>query len=57
MTIVQTDAGWIVQAPDGSTVAGPFPTNGEAWRALDRLDEKHLAMVDASRRIRVAFSE
>lgn len=57
MTIVQTDDGWVVQASDLQIIAGPFPTNSEAWRALDRLDEKHLAMIDASRRIRVAFSE
>lgn len=57
MTIVQTDDGWVVQAANLQIVAGPFATNGEAWRALDRIDDKHLAMVEANRRIKVAFSE
>lgn len=57
MTIIRIDAGWILQAPDGSIAAGPYLINSDAWRALDRLDYKHLAMVEASRRIKVAFSE
>lgn len=40
MTIVQTDAGWVVQAPDLRIVAGPFTTNAEAWRALDRIERQ-----------------
>lgn len=40
MTIIRIDAGWIVQASDGSIAAGPFPTNAEAWRALDRIERQ-----------------
>ena len=38
MTIVRTDAGWVVQAGDLRVLAGPFATNSEAWRALDRIE-------------------
>ncbi len=55
--IVQTVDGWAVHSPHGAALAGPFATNSEAWRALDRLDTQHLAMEDANRRIRTAFSE
>lgn len=29
---------WAVVWSDGSIAAGPFQTNAEAWRALDRFD-------------------
>lgn len=37
MTVVETESGFVVV--DGTaTLAGPFPTNAEAWRAADRLE-------------------
>ncbi|MCF6124374.1 hypothetical protein EN904_14815 [Mesorhizobium sp. M7A.F.Ca.CA.001.07.2.1] len=37
MTVIETADGFVVV--DGTaTLAGPFPTNAEAWRAADRLD-------------------
>lgn len=29
--------GYYVIAPSGAVMAGPYPTNSEAWRAYDRL--------------------
>lgn len=43
--ISQTPQGWIVQASDGTQVAGPFGTQIEAMAARDNLDT---AMVPAS---------
>lgn len=40
MTIVRTDDGWVVQAADLRVIAGPFATNAEAWRALDRIERQ-----------------
>lgn len=40
MTVVQASdgsGGWLVIS-HGETLAGPFPTNAEAWRAADRLE-------------------
>lgn len=39
MTVVQASdgGGWVVVSR-GETLAGPFPTNAEAWRAADRLE-------------------
>lgn len=38
--IQQQDGRYAVEARDGSRLAGPFPTNAEAWRALDRLNHE-----------------
>lgn len=35
-TVAKRDQGWVV-IYGSEIVAGPFETNGEAWRALDRL--------------------
>ena len=35
MDVVQTPEGWVVMR-NSEIVDGPFATNGEAWRALDR---------------------
>lgn len=40
LTGAQIDEGWIVQCARGAMLAGPFASNGEAWRALDRLERK-----------------
>lgn len=37
LCVIQTGDGHVVLDPDGVTRAGPFATNDEAWRALDRL--------------------
>ncbi|TPJ56805.1 hypothetical protein, partial [Mesorhizobium sp. B2-6-7] len=37
MTVIETADGFIV-ADGAATLAGPFPTNSEAWRAADRLE-------------------
>lgn len=38
MTVVEAPgSGWIVVS-GGETLAGPFPTNAEAWRAADRIE-------------------
>ncbi|RWO68953.1 MAG: hypothetical protein EOS17_16795 [Mesorhizobium sp.] len=40
MTVVQASdgsGGWLVIS-HGETLAGPFPTNAEAWRAADRIE-------------------
>ncbi|RWH55452.1 hypothetical protein [Mesorhizobium sp.] len=42
MTVIETEGGFVVvgdSSPnDRRTLAGPFPTNAEAWRAADRLE-------------------
>jgi hypothetical protein len=42
MMVIEADGGFVViddRSPnDSRMVAGPFPTNAEAWRALDRLE-------------------
>jgi hypothetical protein len=35
LTVTETSQGWIV-ADGGQIIAGPFPTNAEAWRWIDR---------------------
>lgn len=42
-SIVQIDSGWIVQCGQGAVLAGPFATNAEAWRALDRLERQPIS--------------
>ncbi|AZO23847.1 hypothetical protein EJ070_26305 [Mesorhizobium sp. M1E.F.Ca.ET.045.02.1.1] len=37
MTVIKTEGGFAVVAA-GEMLAGPFPTNAEAWRVLDRLE-------------------
>jgi hypothetical protein len=37
-TILQGTDGWYIEYDDGITLAGPYDTNAEAWRALDRLN-------------------
>lgn len=39
MTVIEAPdgGGWVVISR-GETLAGPFPTNAEAWRAADRLE-------------------
>jgi hypothetical protein len=39
-SIVRIDDGWVVQCGQGAVLAGPFATNAEAWRVLDRLERK-----------------
>ncbi|WP_434723063.1 hypothetical protein [Mesorhizobium sp. RIZ17] len=36
-TVIEGEGGFVVVA-DAQTVAGPYPTNADAWRALDRLE-------------------
>ncbi|RWH32460.1 hypothetical protein [Mesorhizobium sp.] len=42
MTVTEKEGGFVViddNSPNGSRkLAGPFPTHGEAWRALDRME-------------------
>ncbi len=38
--VAQAADGWIVHSPQGEVLAGPFPTNAEAWRALDRIERQ-----------------
>ncbi|MFC5421047.1 hypothetical protein ACFPOB_15930 [Bosea eneae] len=38
--VVQIDVGHVVRSPDGVVLAGPFATNAEAWRALDRIERQ-----------------
>ena len=54
----------IIEAQDGfyvhtneQPVAGPFLTNSEAWKWLDKNDTEALRMEDARRRVSQAFSE
>ncbi|WP_027036520.1 hypothetical protein [Mesorhizobium ciceri] len=37
MTVIETADGFVV-VDGAATLAGPFPTNAEAWRAADRLE-------------------
>ncbi|MBZ9888959.1 hypothetical protein LB559_13500 [Mesorhizobium sp. BR1-1-3] len=37
MTVIEGSGGFVV-VDGGETLAGPFPTNAEAWRAVDRLE-------------------
>ncbi|TIP06638.1 MAG: hypothetical protein E5X72_00030 [Mesorhizobium sp.] len=37
MTVIEAGGGWLVVDGD-ATLAGPFSTNAEAWRAVDRLE-------------------
>lgn len=37
MTVIEGGGGFVV-VDGGETLAGPFPTNAEAWRALDRME-------------------
>lgn len=37
MTVIEIDGGFTV-IDGATTLAGPFPTNAEAWRAADRLE-------------------
>ncbi|TJU87603.1 MAG: hypothetical protein E5Y15_08355 [Mesorhizobium sp.] len=37
MTVIETESGFVVVDGD-KVLAGPFPTNAEAWRASDRMD-------------------
>jgi len=43
LTVAQIDQGWIVQCARGAMLTGPFATNGEAWRALDRLERQPIS--------------
>lgn len=38
--VTQTPEGWTVNLPHGGVLAGPFATNAEAWRALDRIERQ-----------------
>ena len=38
MTVVSFSGAWFVVGADGRVLAGPFKTNAEAWRALDRIN-------------------
>lgn len=38
MCVSSSEAGYVVLSDDGRQLAGPFASNAEAWRALDRLD-------------------
>lgn len=43
LNVVHTDDGWIVQCARGAMLAGPLTPNGEAWRALDRLERQPIS--------------
>lgn len=50
MTVIETEGGLVV-VDDGSpndrrTLAGPFPTNAEAWRAADRLADSPVSTAE-----------
>lgn len=36
--VALSEGGYVVLSGDHTVMAGPFGTNAEAWRALDRLD-------------------
>lgn len=38
MTVIEAPGGGWIVVSRGETLAGPFPTNAEAWRAADRIE-------------------
>lgn len=42
MTVIETEGGFVV-VDGGLTLAGPFPTNAEAWRAADRRNNEPIS--------------
>jgi hypothetical protein len=53
---LETNGLYYVLSTNGVTVAGPFRTNAEAWRWIDRADPEDADDDERRARIRRAFS-
>lgn len=51
LTVRRASDGWCVGDRDGGMVAGPFRTQADAWRWIDRRAEADLEMEETRRRI------
>ena len=43
----QADGRYVVLGDDGATIAGPFDTNSEAWRWIDRQEDEPVSKSEA----------
>ncbi|CAB5219867.1 hypothetical protein UFOVP231_1 [uncultured Caudovirales phage] len=56
MKVVAQEDVWVVLTSNGDQIAGPFPTQAEAWRWVDRNHWEDCEMESTRVRVREAFS-
>ena len=56
MRVVAVEDIWVVLASNGDQIAGPFSTQAEAWRWVDRNDQQDNAATETYVRIRQAYA-